>query len=211
MSLKTRVGAWMMVLGLLGAAACASIGSVSTTTPTKFTRVNVSVHGWAVEAVLIDRDGRRSGWTREGAIEQINGCIGQSGWEDGIPNPRPEDSDSADVAAWEEAQRQDSIYAASSPPPTWHSFSIGNDMNYRAGGSQSLIEQGGCELRLVPINAGAVTLSLRAEGIGIRARRDTTSTLVTPGKPQRWRLTWKQSGDSCIVKISRLGERRSAK
>lgn len=208
---KNHTWTSLLVLGLLCTAACASGGGASTATPGKLTQVNLSVDGWAVEAVLVDRDGRRTGWTRSGDLREINGCTKQSGWEDGIPNPRPDDSDSAEVAAWEEAQRQDSIYAASNPLPTSHFFSIGNHKNYRAGGPVGLIDQGGCELRLDPISAGAVRLSLRAEGIGFSARRDTTSTLVTPGKPQRWRLSWKQAGDSCVVKISRLAERGSAK
>lgn len=204
MSAKNRVRAGMIVFGLLGAAACASVGSAPTTTSRKFTGVTVSADGWAFEALLIDRDGRRTGWTRSGDLREINGCVSQSGWEDGIPNPRPDDSDSAAVTAWEEAQRADSTYAASNPLPTWHSFSIGSNMNYRAGGPKSLIDQGGCELRLDPIHAGTVRLSLRAEGIGFRAHRDTTSAVVTPGKPQRWRLSWKQEGDSCIVRVARI-------
>lgn len=201
-----------MILGLACTAGCASVGSAPPTTPRKFTRVNVSVDGLAwVEAVLIDRDGRRTGWTRAGDRFEINGCGFQRGWEDGIPNPRPDEADSAGVAEWEEIQRQDSIYAASNPLPTWHFFEIGNDKNYRAGGPPGLIDQGGCDLRLDPISADALRLAINAEGIGFRGCEDTTSTVVSPGKPQRWRLTWKLAGDSCVVRITRLGERGSAR
>lgn len=210
MSARNRVWALLFVLGLVCTAACASVGSVPTRTPRKFTRVNVSVNGWAVEAVLIDRDGRRSGWTRNARLREINGCANQAGWEDDTSDPRPDESDSAGVAEWEEAQREDSIYFASDPPPTWHFFSIGNDKNYRAGGPPGLIDQGRCELRLDPIHAGTVELSLRADGIGLRSRRDTTSAVIVPGKPQHWRLSWKVAGDSCVLNMSRI-ERRSAR
>lgn len=75
MCVKIHTLASVFVLGLLGAAACASVDSVQTTTPREFTRVNVSVDSWAVEAVLIDRDGRRTGWTRNARqLGEINGC-----------------------------------------------------------------------------------------------------------------------------------------
>lgn len=214
MSAKNRLRASLLVLSLVCTATCASVGDVSTTTPRKFTRVNVVVDGLdaaQVEAVLIDRDGRRTGWTRSGEVREINGCINQPGWGDDFTNPRPDESDSAAVEEWVQAQRQDSIYAASAPPPTSHFFEIGNDMNYRAGGPVGLIDQGGCELRLDPIYAGAVALSLRADGTGFRSRRDTTSTVIVPGRPQRWRMSWKTSGDSCIVKIERLDERGTSR
>jgi hypothetical protein len=183
-----------------------------TVTTRRLTLISVSVEGWAVEAVLIDRDGRRTGWTRDARhLDEINGCRSQSGWEDDTQDPRPDASDTAGVAVWEDERLRDSIYFASDPPPTWHFFDIGNERNYRAGGPLSLIDQGGCELRLEPIHAGPVSLSLRAEGIGLRACRDTTSTLIAPGKPQRWRLSWKTAGDSCVVKMARVDVQGSTK
>lgn len=212
MSARNHTWEPLLVLGLLCTAACASVGGVPTTTPRKFARVNVSVDGWAVEAVLIDRSGRRTGWTRDARhLDEINGCRSQSGWEDDTQDPRPDATDTAGVAVWEEERLQDSIYFASDPPPTWHFFEIGDDMNFRAGGPQGLIDQGGCELRLDPIHAGALRLAINAEGSGFRACEDTTSTLVTPGKPQRWRLSWKAAGDSCIVKMARVDVQRSTK
>ena len=206
-----RVRVLLLVLGFLGSAACASVGSVPTTTQPKFTRVGVSVHGWAAEAVLIDRDGRRTGWTRAAWLREINGCGSQSGWgDDWEDDTPPDESDSADVATWRAARLRDSIYAASDPPPDWHYFDIGNDRNYRAGGPPGLIDKGSCELQLVPIHAGTLQLAINAEGVGFRGCEDTTSVLITPGTPQRWRLSWNWAGDSCVVKILRLGERGSA-
>lgn len=215
MSARDHTRTSLLVLGLLCTAACASVGSVPTATPRRLTRLNVVVQNWdaRVEAVLIDQYGQRSGWTRKGVAEEVNGCISQSGWEDGIPNPRPDESDTAAVAEWERIQAEDSTYAATTPP-IYHHFSIGNDRNYRdelAKRFVGLIEQGGCELRLVPLYPGALSLAINAEGIGVRGCEDTTSVLVTPGKPQRWRLTWKQAGDSCVVEITRLDVRGSAK
>ena len=211
--MKNRVRVLLLVLGLLGSAACASVRSAPTTTQRKFTRVNVSVQGWAAEAVLIDGDGRRTGWTRDAWLREINGCGSQSGWGDDWEDdsPRPDESDSTDAAAWREARLRDSTYAASDPPPDWHHFDIGNNRNYRAGGPPGLIDKGSCELQLVPIHAGTLHLAINAEGVGFQGCEDTTSVLIVPGTPQRWRLSWKHDGDSCVVKISRLGERSSAR
>lgn len=215
MSAKDHTRTCLLVLGLLCIAACASVGSVPTATPRRLTRLNVVVSNWdaRVEALLVDQYGRRSGWTREGVLEEVNGCISQSGWEDGIPNPRPDESDTAAVAEWERMQVEDSTYAATTPP-LYHHFSIGNDRNYRdelAKRFVGLIDQGSCELGLVPLHPGALSLTINAEGVGVRGCEDTTSTTVALGKPQRWRLSWKLVGDSCIVKTTRLDARGSTK
>lgn len=201
-----------VVLALACVVACSSLGTVPRTPASKITAVSVRVETWPeghVEATLTDRYGRRCGWTLKGTLREIRECGCRSDWEDGIPNPRPDEADSAEVAEWEEAQRQDSIYAASNPLPLYHDFSISD--YHDAATPVSLIDQGKAELRLDPISAGTVHLSIRADGIGLRARRDTTSAVIAPGNPQRWRLTWKVAGDSCVLKMSRIEERRSVR
>jgi hypothetical protein len=208
-------GSSLVVIGLACAAACTSVGSVPPATPRKLTRVNVTVYasgdtGGVVEAVLIDRDGRRTGWTLKGELKEIMGCINQSGWEDGIPNPRPDETDTAAARAWESTQVPP---GEPEPLPTHHHFAIGDSYYPWIDPTRfaRLIDQGGGELWLNPISARRVRLAINAEGIGVRGCRDTTSALIVPREPMRWRLSWKVAGDSCIVKISLLEEQGSAR
>lgn len=219
MSAKNHILASLAVLGLVCAAACTSVGSAPTETPKKFTRLNVSVDAVTyevpepglVEALLIDRDGRRTGWTRKGVLREINGCASQHGSEDGIPISSDTTGLDADEKALLAAMlARDSLRAEQETGPTWHYFQIGNDIGYRAGGPLGLIDQGGCELRLDPITSCMVRLAISDQGTEFRGCRDTTSLWVKPGTPQRWRLSWKVVGDSCVLKLSRLG-RGSAK
>src|SRR5207244_1321409 len=53
------------------------------------------VFGWndaRVGALLIDRNGRQTGWKRDRSIREIAGCMLQSGSEEGIPDEAPPDT-----------------------------------------------------------------------------------------------------------------------
>lgn len=211
MSRKSYVFSTQLVLTLVAVVACSSVGTVHTENPKRIVRVNVVVENYdaRVEALIIDRHGRRSGWARQGEIEEINGCISRAGWGDGLPDQGPGEPDSAAVAESERMQAEDSAFAVSNPNPLPDliEFGVGNHLNYRAELADmfpGLLDQGGCELRLDPIHPGALNLAINAEGTGFRGCEDTTSVVVTPGEPQRWRLSWKVSGDSCVVKMVRL-------
>ena len=157
--------------------------------------------------MVIDQSGQRTGWTVEGQLREIVGCGLGFGSDEGIPNPRPDDADTAGVAAWERSQADTPKPGEPEPYPIYHYFTISNDAVTPVG----LIDQGGCELRLDPIVAGRVRLALSAEGVGFSLRQDTTSVWVRPGVSSRWRLSWRATGDSCIVKIARLRGRDPAK
>src|SRR5262245_487127 len=130
-----HVVAWPFVLGLLSAMACASVSSEPQVAPRRFSSVNVSVDAVTydvpaaglVEAVLIDRDGRRTGWTRNAVLHEINGCVSQHGSEDGIPMS----SDTSGLNAEEKAQlaamlERDSLGDHEPRLPSWHHFQISN-------------------------------------------------------------------------------------
>lgn len=200
---RTR-GLWMFGCALACAGAC-SAGNGAAPPPTgRLSAVYLNVHAWneaLVAAVITDRYGRRTGWTKDGSIDEIKGCTRESGWEDGIPNPRPDDADTAGVAAWERSQADTIMPGEPEPLPKYHFFHILNDAITTVG----LIDQGGCELRLDPIVAGKVQLALSANRNGATLCQDTTSVWVRPGVPLRWRLSWKANGDGCKAKMTRIG------
>lgn len=202
---------WMLGCALACVGACSSGGGGEPPLTGRFTQVFLSVNGVAtarsdgkwesarVSAVVTDRDGRRTGWTVEGQLREIVGCGLGFGWEEGIPTSRPDDADTAGVAAWERSQADTVQPDEPEPHPIYHYFHIARNDAVVSGG---LIDQGGCDLELDPIVAGKVQLSLSAEGGGFSLCKDTTSTWVRLGVPLRWRLSWKATGEECIVKIS---------
>jgi len=220
MSAIRRVpGLWMLGCALACVGACSSGNGAETAPEWKFSAVYLSVYGVAsaksdgtwetarVSAVVTDQSGRRTGWTVERRLREIVGCGVQSGWEEGIPNPRPDDADTGGLAAWERSQADTLMPGEPEPDPIYHYFDISNDAVTPVG----LIDQGGCELRLDPIVAGKVQLALSANINGNPRCQDTTSVWVRPGVPLRWRLSWKATGDRCIVKIARLRGREPTK
>jgi hypothetical protein len=202
---------WVLVGALACAGACSSGNGAVPTPPRSFSEVFLSIDAWneaRVTAVVIDQAGRRTGWTQEGPIDGIKGCVRGSGWEEGIPILErwsvegdttalpPPGSLFVDVPI-------DTMSHEPEPTPKYYYFHISNDAVTPVG----LIDQGGCELRLDPIVAGKVQLGLSAKKGVLILCQDTTSVRVRPGVPLRWRLSWKARGDKCIVRIAELPAR----
>ena len=182
---------WLLVGVVLSAGACASGAS----TPGKFLQVYVSIFGFGdarIEAVLIDREGRRTGWNVDRPIRQIPGCSHGYGSEEGIPD----ENAPADTTTLAPA---DTVPGHPEPTPVYHYFSIQD-----SAGTPGLLRDGGCELRLDPVAGGHVTLAVTGTGIGFTECQDTTSVAAKPGVPSRWWLSWKAAGDECVVRISRM-------
>lgn len=197
---------FLLAVGVFGVCACAPGRGDPTNYQARLTEVVVSVRGWdggRVGAALIDRSGRRTGLSLGGSVDEIPGCARSSGSEDGIPIPRPDDSDTAAIAEWERFQADtfpDPVPGDPATTPLYHYFLISNDAATPVG----LIDQGGCELVLEPAIPGNVQLSLVAKMGRTSSCRDTTSAVVKPGESSRWRLSWRVVGEKCAVKIARL-------
>jgi hypothetical protein len=160
--------------------------------------VNLDVFGWNafVKATLIDREGRRTGWNLDRPIHGIPGCLYEYGSEEGIPDEdAPEDTTTRAPA--------DTVPGGPQPTPMYYYFTIADSANV-----PGLIHEGECELRLDPEVGGKVQLALLGNGVRFSECKDTTSVWVKPGVPSRWRLSWKVSGDSCVVRILSLAARR---
>jgi hypothetical protein len=161
----------------------------------KFSQVYVSIFGFGdarVGAVLIDRNGRRTGWNVDRPIRQIPGCVHGYGSEDGITDENaPEDTT--------ELAPADTVPGHPEPTPVYHEFSIQD-----SAGTPGLLEEGGCELRLDPVAGGHVTLAVTGTVPGFNACQETTSVTVKPGVSSRWRLEWKATQSRCNVRVSRM-------
>jgi hypothetical protein len=154
----------------------------------RIVHVRLSVDAWndsGVAAVLIDRTAKRTGWLKGRPIREIQGCLYEYAYEEGLPQGTDDDDSGA---------------------PMFHHFTV-QDSAHTPG----LIRQGGCELRLAPDVGGKVQLILLADGVGFPECRDTMSVWVKPGIRTRWWLTWKVAVDSCIVKISPMRGRTPAR
>ena len=191
----------MLVGVVLSVGACASRSSTADRTPAKLLQVYVSIFGFGdarVGAVLIDREGRRTGWNVDRPIRQIPGCSHGYGSEDGIPDENaPEDTTTLAPA--------DTLPGHPELTPVYHYFSIQD-----SAGTPGLLREGGCELRLDPTAGGHVTLAVTATGVGFNACQDTTSVTARTGVPTRWWLEWKADGSRCEVKVTRLPRKRPA-
>lgn len=190
----------LLALTLLAPAACSS-GPAVAPARGKLTGVSVDVFGWNafVKATLIDREGRRTGWSVDRPIREIPGCQHEYGSDEGIPNEdAPEDTTTRAPA--------DTVPGGPQPTPMYHYFTIAD-----SGNVPGLIHEGGCELRLDPEVGGKVQLILLANGSSSGECKDTTSVWVKPGVPSRWWLSWRSPGVKCIVKITRLTARRPSR
>ena len=202
---------WIFAWALVGASACSPGYGKSPTPSGPLTSVHVSVDAWndaRVGAVLIDRNGKRTGWNVDRPIDEIPGCVYGAGSDEGIPDEwwLPEDTTAVAVP---ETVGVDTAFVrvpAPQPTPIYHYFDIHNDLATPVG----LIDQGECELRLDPVVGGKVQFGLSATGTGFSMCADTTSVWVRPGAPLRWRLSWKAAGDKCTVKISRIAGKKSS-
>jgi hypothetical protein len=165
--------------------------------------VYVSIFGFGdarVGALLIDREGRRTGWNRDHAIDQIPGCSYGAGSEDGITDENaPEDTT--------KLAPTDTVPGHPEPTPVYHYFNILNDFVTPAG----LIDENGCEMRLDPVARGHVTLAVTGTGVGFGPCQDTTSVTVQPGVSSRWRLSWAAGRGKCVVNISRMSEAKPSR
>ena len=212
MSSPKTIVPWILACALVGASACSPGYGGAPPASGSFTTVHVSVDAWndaRVGAVLIDRNGRRTGWKVDRPIREIAGCGHGYGSDEGIPDEWwvPEDTTAVVVPETLIVNAPLDTVPGPQPTPMYHYFDIQNDLITPVG----LIDQGGCELRLDPVVGGKVQLGLSATGVGFNMCKDTTSVWVRPGVPLRWRLSWKAAGDKCTVKILRLHARRPAK
>jgi len=182
----------LLVLALVASVACSS-GVRGATTRGRLTRVSVNVLGWntLVKATLIDREGRRTGWSADRPVREIPGCLHEYGSEEGIPNDdAPEDTATPAPA--------DTVPGGPLPTPMYHYFTIADSADV-----PGLIHEGGCELRLDADVDGKVQLTLTGNGTRLAECRDTTSVWMRRGVPSRWRLTWSAVAGKCGVKLER--------
>jgi hypothetical protein len=150
-----------------------------------------------VRAVLIDREGRRTGWNVNRPIRQIPGVLNGYGTAEGITDENaPEDTTTLAPA--------DTVPGHREPTPKYYYLSIQD-----SSGTPGLLHEGACELRLTPEVPGHVMLAINGSGIGMEQCQDTTSVNVKPGVPSRWWLSWKATASRCDVKISRIVGRTS--
>ncbi len=188
-----RIRLSAFVCSLSAIAACSSSYSKPSAQTSKFTQVFVNVDAWndtRADVFLVDGDGRKTGWSHGQYLRQIVGCSHGSTSEEGIPEGTELDSSGVDEVA-----PADSI-------PKYNYFDISNDIVTRDG----LIDRGICELRLDPVVAGKIHLSITATGVGFSSCKDTTSVWVKAGVPSRWELTWKATNNGCAVRISKVGK-----
>jgi len=200
-AVKSRL-AWMLACILVNA--CASPGSSDAPTPAgRFSVVYVTLSAFGdarVGAVLLDRKGRRTGYSGDRPIWQIPGCGYRGGSEDGIPDPNaPEDTT--------EQAPADTVPGGTQPIPIFHAFDVFQPIPVDVANLPGLLSEGGCELRLDPVAAGHVTLAIVGTGVGFEQCQDTTSVNVTPGLSSRWRLSWKVREGGCLVKIAKLPDK----
>ena len=184
---------------VLSVGSCASRSSPPASNHGKLLQVLVSIDAFndaRVRAVLIDREGRRTGWNVNRPIQQIPGVLNGYGTAEGITDENaPEDSTILSPA--------DTVPGHPEPTPKYYYLSIQD-----SSGTPGLLHEGACELRLDPEFPGHVVLAITGSGIGMEQCQDTTSVTVRPGVPLRRWLSWKAAGDSCVVRISPVAARR---
>lgn len=169
----------------------------------RIVHVRLSVDAWndaRVEAVLVDRTGQRTGWSKGRPTWRIRGCLYECAFEEG-----PVDGD-PNVSSGNVRERQDAPRGTSVGTPLLHHFTVQDSAR-----TPGLLRQGGCELRLTPVVGGKVQLIMLADGLGVPECRDTMSVQVRRGALSRWWLTWKVAGDSCAVRISPMRGQRPAR
>ena len=192
-----RAASWLLASILLTGDACASRTNTPASAPGKLLQVYVSIFGFGaarVRAVLVDREGRRTGWNVDRPITQIPGCSNGYGSDDGIPDENaPEDTTTLAPA--------DTVPGHAEPTPVYYYLSIQD-----SAGAPGLLREGGCELRLDPAVGGHVTLAVTATGVGFNACQYTTSVTAKPGVASRWWLSWKTATSGCSVKIARIAQ-----
>jgi hypothetical protein len=192
----------LFLCGLAMLAAHAS-GSQVPRIERRIVHVRLSVDAWndaRVAAVLVDRTGQRTGWSKGRPTWGIRGCFYECAFEEG-----PVDGDPT-VSSGNASKSQDTPRGTGMGTPLLHHFTVQDSAR-----TPGLLRQGGCELRLTPDVGGKVQLILLADGVGIPECRDTMSVRVSPGALSRWWLTWKVAGDGCAVRISPMRGRRPAR
>lgn len=202
--LKFRL-AWM--LGCILFNACAAPRASDAPAPSRrLLNVYVTVYALRdtlVRPLLLDRQGRRTGWSVDRPIWQIPGCLYQAGSEDGIPDPNaPEDTT--------EQAPADAVPGGPRPLSQYHDFGIFQPLALDSANLPGLLSEGGCELRLDPVAAGHVRLAIVGTGAGLEQCQDTTSVTVRAGLPSRWWLSWRAAEGRCTVAISRMSSGNSS-
>jgi hypothetical protein len=185
----------VMACVVLGLGSCASRSGTPTDNHGRLLQVLVSVYAFndaRVRAVLIDGQGRRTGWNVDRPIREIPGVLNGYGTEEGIPDEdAPVDTTTLAPA--------DTVPVHPEPTPKYYYLSLQD-----SSGVPSLLHDGECELRLDPVAAGHVTLTLTGTGVGFGQCQDTTSVTVRAGVPSRWWLRWNATEGRCTVAISRM-------
>lgn len=143
-----------------------------------------------VGAVVVDREGRRTGWNLDRPIREIPGCVHGYGTEEGIPDQ----STQLDTAAVDEM-----VSGGPEPTPKYHYFTIRD-----SAGVPGLLSEGSCELLLVSRHGGHVTLAATGRSSGSEVCQDTASTSVKPGAASRWKISWNSGARKCVVSVSRI-------
>ncbi len=185
---------------VLGLGSCASRSGQPADAHGKLTQVLVSIYGLdeaRVRAVLIDREGRRTGWNVDRSIRQIPGVLDGYGTAEGIPDEdAPADTSTPSPA--------DTVPGHPEPTPKYYYLSIEDSL-----GTPGLLRESGCDLRLDPERSGHVTLAVTGHGIGLEQCQDTTSLNVIVGVPSLWRLSWSVGLGKCDVKVDRVPRRKA--
>jgi hypothetical protein len=198
---------WVLACIVLSVEACVSRSSTPAQgkleVQAKLSEVEVSIYGVGearVGPMLMDRKGRRTGWDVNHAIGEITGCAYGAGSEEGIPDEdAPEDTTQLAPA--------DTVPGHREPTPIYHYFSITDSL-----GHPGLLSEGGCGLRLAPDVGGRAVLAVSGRlRSGAILCKDTTSVTVKPGVSSVWWLSWKATGDSCVVKITRVEAERTTR
>lgn len=191
-----------MACVVLCLSSCASRSDTPQGVHGNFLQVLVSIYAFndaRVGAVLVDGQGRRTGWNVDRPIREIPGVLNGYGTEEGIPD----EASSEDTTTLAPA---DTVPGHAEPTPKYYYLSVQN-----SSGVPGLLHEGGCELRLDPVADGHVTLALTGTGVGFGQCQDTTSVTVRAGVPSRWWLRWRATEGRCTVAISRIPGRAPTK
>lgn len=183
----------VMVCVALSVGSCASRSDTPSGRRGRLSQVLVSINAFndaRVRAVLIDRQGRRTGWNIDRPIREIPGVLNGYGTEEGIPD----ESEPEDTTALAPA---DTVPGHPEPTPKYYYLSIQDSPDV-----PGLLDEAACELRLDPDIPGRVTLAITGSGVGLAQCQDTASVWTESGKTTCWRLEWSVTKGKSLVKLA---------